>query len=161
MIFYFRCLTYFGMASWMSHAEHKCCNQQLVSMVKWVSKGLVILFLANIRVVLTFNSLFVVIQYLSTPIYVMVSQWDSYQLKELILQKYRAIRLPPSSYHEAVYLARFGNNTHRSLRKVSPTQLRNWFMACFIDLSMHVGRARKMRRFLRFLSALPIFQMRP
>lgn len=86
-----------------------------------------ILFFADItqKVVLTFNSLLVVIQYLSTPIYVMVSQWDSYQLKELILQKYRAIRLPPSSYREAVYLARFGNNTHRSLKKVRPTQLRN------------------------------------
>lgn len=68
--------------------------------------------------------LFAAIRYLSTPIYVMVSQWDSYQLKELIHQKYHAVHLPPSSHHEKLYLVKFGNNTHRSIRKVRRLLLR-------------------------------------
>lgn len=59
-----------------------------------------------------------VMPYLSTPIYVMVSQWDSYQLRELSLGKYRSIHLPPTSFTEARYLAKFGNNTHRSLQRL-------------------------------------------
>lgn len=60
-----------------------------------------------------------VIQHLSTPIYVMVSQWDSYQLNELNLEKYRPVRLPPTSRSEALYLAQFGNNTYKSIKRVS------------------------------------------
>jgi hypothetical protein len=68
-----------------------------------------------IRIVFTFT----VIRHLSTPIFVMVSQWDSYQLKELNLDKYRPVQLPPSSNNEALYLAQFGNNTYKSIRRVS------------------------------------------
>lgn len=59
-----------------------------------------------------------VIRHLSTPIFVMVSLWDSYQLKELNLDKYRPVHLPPSSHKEALYLAQFGNNTYKSIRRL-------------------------------------------
>ncbi|XP_046845116.1 pectin acetylesterase 8-like [Xenia sp. Carnegie-2017] len=59
-----------------------------------------------------------VIRYLSTPIFVMVSRWDSYQLKELNNDKYRAVNLPPRTHSETEYLGEFGNNTFRSIRRL-------------------------------------------
>ncbi|XP_031574737.1 palmitoleoyl-protein carboxylesterase NOTUM-like [Actinia tenebrosa] len=70
-----------------------------------------------------------VVKYLSTPIYVMVAQWDSYQLQELVPSKFPTVRLPPELPSEAEYLSKFGNNTHRSLRRVSFVE-NNFWVSC-------------------------------
>ncbi len=49
----------------------------------------------------------------------MVAQWDSYQLTRLIAGRYKSISLPPKKHKERKYLAKFGNNTYRSLAAVS------------------------------------------
>eukprot|EP00794_Sanderia_malayensis_P016178 gene16178-17803_t len=58
-------------------------------------------------------------KHISTPLYVMVAQWDSYQLTRLIAGRYRSISLPPKKHNERAYLAKFGNNTYRSLAAVT------------------------------------------
>ncbi|EDO38898.1 predicted protein [Nematostella vectensis] len=74
-----------------------------------------------------------VFKYLSTPIYVMVAQWDSYQLQELVPSQFPKVRLPPELPSEAAYLAKFGNNTHRSLRRLIMSKMSGVFSpACFM-----------------------------
>ncbi|XP_031565813.1 carboxylesterase notum2-like [Actinia tenebrosa] len=74
-----------------------------------------------------------VVKYLSTPIYVMVAQWDSYQLQELVPSKFPTVRLPPELPSEAEYLSKFGNNTHRSLRRLILSDKSGVFSpACFM-----------------------------
>ena len=67
------------------------------------------------------NSLivFLATKHISTPLFVMVAQWDSYQLTWLVAGSYKSISLPPKKHKERAYLARFGNNTYRSLASVS------------------------------------------
>ena len=49
----------------------------------------------------------------------MVAQWDSYQLTRLVAVNFKSISLPPKKSKEKTYLAKFGNNTFRSLATVS------------------------------------------
>lgn len=60
-----------------------------------------------------------VFRYLSAPIFVMVAQWDSYQLLELVPSRFKSVSLPPQRPSEARYLVKFANNTHRSLGGIS------------------------------------------
>ena len=50
--------------------------------------------------------------------YVMVAQWDSYQLTRLIADDYRSVSLPPKREKEKNYLSQFGNFTYRSISRV-------------------------------------------
>lgn len=58
-------------------------------------------------------------KHISTPLFVMVARWDSYQLTRLVAVNFKSISLPPKKNKERKYLAKFGNNTYRSLTTLS------------------------------------------
>ena len=66
--------------------------------------------------------LFLASKHISTPLFVMVARWDSYQLTRLVAVNFKSISLPPKKNKERKYLAKFGNNTYRSLTTVSIMQ---------------------------------------
>ena len=70
-------------------------------------------------------------RYLSVPIFVMVAQWDSYQLTELVPSRFKLVSLPPQWPSEALYLVKFANNTHRSLGGVSSFVKRRFYQTIF------------------------------
>ena len=62
-------------------------------------------------------------KHISTPLFVMVAQWDSYQLTRLVAVNFKSISLPPKKHKERTYLTKFGNNTYRSIATVSNTPI--------------------------------------
>ena len=64
----------------------------------------------------------IAIQYVKTPLFVMSSMWDLYQLKQMTPTKRRKsdnIHLPPTLKKEVTYLESFANNSYRSVSRVS------------------------------------------
>jgi len=56
--------------------------------------------------------------YIEAPMYIMVSQWDTYQLMSMVSSQFRSVNLPLKTHDETVFLAGFGNNTYRSIKRL-------------------------------------------
>ncbi|XP_066922282.1 uncharacterized protein [Clytia hemisphaerica] len=55
------------------------------------------------------------IQYVKTPMFVMTSMWDLYQLNQMVPRTSPVIHLPPKLNQETKYLESFANNSYRSI----------------------------------------------